>query len=78
MKGYISKKLFILLSSVIGGLETIAVALVTYFQPNFATAINTCIVLVGTCIIDCLSQFVVDEQTRKALDKLCEAEKSLK
>lgn len=78
MKGYISKKLFILLSSVIGGLETIAVALVTYFQPTFATAINTCIVLVGTCIIDCLSQFVVDEQARKTLEQLCYGKDALK
>jgi uncharacterized membrane protein YwzB len=56
----LSKKLFMLLSSVIGGLETIAVALVTYFAPPMATAINTCIVLVGTCIIECLSNFVID------------------
>ena len=70
MKGYISKKLFICLSGVIGGLETVSVALVTYFQPSMATAINSCIVLIGTCAIDCLANFVVDEQTRQALDKL--------
>lgn len=61
----ISKKLFLLMSSVIGGLETIGVALVTYFQPQYSTAINTCIVLVGTCVIDCLSQFVSEDTLQK-------------
>lgn len=53
-----SKKTFVLVSSIIGGCETISVALVTYFNPASATAINSSIVIVGTAAIDVCSQFV--------------------
>lgn len=56
-----NKKLFMLITGVVGGVQAIGVALVTYFQPAYSTAINACIVLVGTCIVDCAANFV-DEQ----------------
>lgn len=55
-----SKKVFNLVSACIGGVETIAVALVTYFEPAFATAINASIIIAGTAAIEICSQFVKD------------------
>lgn len=52
-----SKKVFQLASAVIGGVQTIAVALVTYFQPEHATEINASILIAGTAIIEICSQF---------------------
>lgn len=60
-----TKKMFILISSVVGGAETIAVGVVTYLAPENATAINGCIVLVGTCIIDCCAKFITDTEDKK-------------
>lgn len=53
-----SKKTFKLISAIVGGVEAIAVALVTYFEPSGATAINASIVIAGTAIIEICSQFV--------------------
>ncbi len=53
-----SKKVFNLVSACIGGVETIAVAVVTYFAPEGATAINASIVIAGTAAIEICSQFV--------------------
>ena len=37
---YMSKKMFALVSGIIGGLQTIGVAVVTYTGPEYATTIN--------------------------------------
>ena len=49
------------ISSIVGGLQTIAVGAVTYFTPENMTAINTSIVAVGALIIEVLANFVKDE-----------------
>ena len=47
-----SKKTFQLISGIVGGVQAIAVAVVTYTSPEFATAINGAIVIVGTAVIE--------------------------
>lgn len=56
-----SKKAFQLISGVVGGVQAIAVAVVTYTSPEYATAINGAIVILGTAIIEACSQFVKAE-----------------
>lgn len=51
-------KTFKLITAIVGGLETIAVGLVTYFNPAYATAINASIIVVGTAIVEVCKQFV--------------------
>lgn len=53
-----TKKMFNLVTGIIGGVQTIAVAVVTYCSPEYATAINSAIVVIGTAIIEACSQFV--------------------
>ena len=53
-----SKKTFNLITGVIGGVQAIAVAVVTYTSPEYATAINGAIVIICTAIIEACSQFV--------------------
>ena len=53
-----SKKTFQLISGIIGGVQAIAVAVVTYTTPEYAAAINGAIVIVGTAAIEACSQFV--------------------
>lgn len=53
-----SKKTFNLITGIIGGLQTVAVAVVTFTAPEHATAINSAIVILGTAIIEACSQFV--------------------
>ena len=53
-----SKKMFTLVSSVIGGVEAIAVGFVTYFNPEYCAAINSAIVIAGTAIIEICNLFV--------------------
>ena len=52
-----SKKTFALVSGIIGGLQTIGVAIVTYTQPDYATAINSAIVIVGAAAIEICNLF---------------------
>lgn len=47
-----SKKMFTLVSSCIGGASTIASAIVTYAQPEYATAIVASIGIAATAIIE--------------------------
>lgn len=54
-----TEKTFKLITAIVGGVETIAVGLVTYFNPAAATAINASIVVAGTAIIEICNQFVV-------------------
>lgn len=53
-----NKKTFALVSGVVGGLQAIGVAIVTYTSPEYATAINSAIVIAGTAIIECCNLFV--------------------
>jgi hypothetical protein len=56
-----SKKTFQLISGIVGGVQAIAVAVVTYTSPENAAAINGAIVILGTAIIEACSQFVKPE-----------------
>ena len=56
-----SKKVFALVSGIIGGLQTIGVAIVTYTNPEYATAINSAIVIAGAAIIEICNLFVKAE-----------------
>lgn len=53
-----SKKTFQLISGIIGGVQAIAVAVVTFTTPEHATAINGAIVIVGTAAIEACSKFI--------------------
>ena len=53
-----SKKTFNLITGIIGGVQAIAVAVVTFTEPEYATAINGAIVIIGTAVIEACSQFV--------------------
>lgn len=56
-----SKKTFNLVTGIVGGVQAIAVAIVTYTSPEYATAINSAIVVIGTAVIEACSQFVKPE-----------------
>ena len=56
-----SKKTFQFISGIVGGVQAIAVAVVTYTSPEYATAINGAVVILGTAIIEACSQFVKAE-----------------
>ena len=56
-----SKKMFALVSGIVGGLQTIGVAIVTFTNPEFATAINSAIVIAGTAAIEICNLFQKDE-----------------
>jgi hypothetical protein len=56
-----SKKVFALVSGIVGGLQTIGVAVVTYYNPEYATAINSAIVIAGTAIIEICNLFTTKE-----------------
>ena len=46
-----SKKTFNLITGIIGGVEVIAIAVVTFINPQYAVAINSSIGIVGTAAI---------------------------
>ena len=56
-----SKKVFALVSGIVGALQTAGVAIVTYTTPENATAINSAIVIAGTAVIEICTQFVKSE-----------------
>ena len=58
-----SKKTFQLINGVVGGVQAIAIAVVTYTvdSPDSASAINGAIVIVGTAIIAACGKFVKPE-----------------
>lgn len=60
-----NKKMFQMITAIIGAVATIISAVVTYVNPAHATAIVTCVGLVATCITECLLQFVVDDKVFK-------------
>lgn len=56
-----SKKVFALVSGIITALQTAGVAVVTFTNPEYATAINSSIVILGGAIIECCNLFVNTE-----------------
>ena len=58
-----SKKTFQLINGVVGGVQAIAIAVVTYVvgSPESAAAINGAIVVIGTAIIAACGKFVKAE-----------------
>lgn len=57
-----TKKMFALVSGIVGALQTAGVAIVTYTSPENATAINSAIVIAGTAVIEICNLFVADEK----------------
>lgn len=57
-----SKKMFTLITGIVGALQTAGVAIVTYTTPEAATAINSAIVIVGTAIIEACNLFVKEQK----------------
>lgn len=55
-----SRKVFNLVSALIGAVQTVSIALVTYFNPEHAVVINSSIVIVSTSAIEVCSKFVKD------------------
>lgn len=54
-----SKKVFNLITGIIGGVETISIACVTYFcETTIAASINSSIVIAGTAVIEICNMFV--------------------
>ena len=56
-----SKRVFALVTGIVGGLQTIGVALVTYSNPEYATAINSAIVVAGAAIIEICNMFTKEQ-----------------
>ena len=56
-----SKKVFALVSGIVGALQAAGVAVVTYMDPQDAAAINGSIVIAGTAIIEICTKFVKPE-----------------
>ena len=56
-----SKKVYNLVTGIIGGVDVIAVAIVTFVQPSYAVAINASIGIAGTAAIEICGQFVKSE-----------------
>jgi ethanolamine utilization microcompartment shell protein EutL len=56
-----SKKVFALVSGIVGALQTAGVAIVTYTSPENATVINSAIVAAGAAVIEICNLFVKPE-----------------
>lgn len=54
------RKTFNLITGVVGGIATIATAVVTFINPAFAVAINASIGIAATAIVEICAQFVKD------------------
>jgi ethanolamine utilization microcompartment shell protein EutL len=57
-----SKKVFNLVTGIVGALQTVGVAIVTYTEPAYATAINSAIVVAGTAIIEICNLFTTESK----------------
>lgn len=53
-----SKKTYNLIVGIVGGLSTISVAVVTFINPAYATAINASIGIGATAVVEIVGQFV--------------------
>ena len=62
-----SKKVYVLIDALIGAAATASVALVTYFEPSHASAINGSIELITTAVISALGLFL--DKTDNKLEK---------
>lgn len=60
-----SKKVFALVSGIVGALQTAGVAVVTYMSPENATVINSAIVAAGAAIIEVCNLLVKPEPEQK-------------
>ena len=58
-----SKKTFNLVTGIIGAVQAMGVAIVTYTEPGYATAINSAIVIAGTAAIEICNLFVKDQNS---------------
>ena len=56
-----TKKLFALISGIVGALQACGIAIVTYTNPEYATAINSAVVIAGTAVIEICNLFVKEE-----------------
>ena len=56
-----SKKVFALVSGIVGALQTAGVAIVTYTSPENATVINSAIVAAGAAIIEICNLFIKEQ-----------------
>lgn len=52
------KKTYALITAIVGGLATIAVGVVTYLSPQYATAINSGIGIAATATLEICAGFV--------------------
>lgn len=52
------EKTFKLITAIVGGVETIAVGVITFVNPAYAAAINGGVVIAGTAIIEICNLFV--------------------
>ena len=55
-----SKKVFALVSGIVGALQTAGVAIVTYSSPENATIVNSAIVAAGAAIIEICNLFTTE------------------
>lgn len=53
-----SKKTYALITAIVGGISTIAVGVVTFIQPQYATAINSGIGIGATAIVEICAGFI--------------------
>lgn len=60
-----SKKLSVLISTIVGALSTVGIGFVTYFEPENATIINSSIALASSTIITILEAFSKNNITKK-------------
>ena len=58
-----SKKVFALVSGIVGALQTAGVAIITSLDCGNATQINSAIVIAGTAIIEICTLFVKNDTT---------------
>lgn len=52
-----TKKMLALITGIVGGVQTAAVAVVTYTSPEYAAQINSAIVVAGAAIIEICQLF---------------------
>lgn len=56
-----TKKLNLLITSIIGACSTIAIAITSYVEPSHITAINTCIATITAVVIELCNIFTKSE-----------------
>lgn len=56
-----NKKTFAFVTGIVTGLQTIAVAAVTFYSPEYSTAINSAIVIAGGAVIEICNLFTKEE-----------------